>query len=221
VVVGGVQVLHVKLVLTEASDPAQVRATVAACARRGWPVAMHAMGLVEVDTALDVLEAVPPPPGTRHRIEHLSLSLDDQVRRLARLPVTVVTNPGFLGSRGAKYAQELSPDEQGWLYRVRSLLDAGIRVRAGSDAPVTDPDPLAAARCAVLRGDGERVLAAAEAVDARSALRLFAGASPRRGDTVVLSEDPARDAGALARARVLRTSIRGEQVFAASPHERQ
>lgn len=219
-VVGGVQILHAKIVVTGETDPARLRATVAACARRGWPVALHATDLGEVDTALAALEAVASPPGTRHRIEHLSLSLDDQVARIARLPVTVVTNPAFLGSRGAKYARELSADERGWLYRVRSLLAAGVRVRAGSDAPVTDPDPLAGARCAVLRGDGTRVLGAEERVDAHTALRLFAGASPRRGDRVVLSEDPARGAGALARARVLQTTIRGEPVLAAPPHER-
>jgi predicted amidohydrolase YtcJ len=212
-IAGGIRVRHAKLVVTEATDPAQLRETVAGCVRRGWPVALHVCGIVEADAALAALEAAPPPPGARHRIEHLSLSLDEHVARLARLPVLVVTNPSFLEARAPKYERELSADERRWLYRVGSLLAAGVPVLAGSDAPVTTADPLDGARCAATRTGPERV-------DARAALGLFASSAARTADTVVLSEDPAAGPGTLARARVLSTMIRGERVFAAPATER-
>jgi predicted amidohydrolase YtcJ len=165
----GVRVGHAKVELRPDDDPAAIRALVARCAALGWPVALHALDLVEVDVALAALEAVPPPPGTRHRIEHLALSLPEHVARLARLPVVVVSNPGFLEARGAKYRARLSEDERGWLYRIGSLVAAGITVRAGSDAPVTDSDPPAAMAAAV-----HRTLAPDERVSPAQALALFA-----------------------------------------------
>lgn len=168
-VVDGVRVGHAKIELRADDDPAAIRALVARCAAAGWPVALHALDLVEADVALAVMEAVPPPPGTRHRVEHLALSLPEHVARLARLPVVVVSNPGFLAARGAKYRARLSEDERGWLYRIGSLVAAGVPVRAGSDAPVTDSDPLAAMAAAV-----HRTLAPDERISPVQALALFA-----------------------------------------------
>jgi predicted amidohydrolase YtcJ len=185
-VLDGVRVVHAKHELRPGDDPAAVVALVARCAAVGYPVALHVLDLVEADVALAALEAVPPPPGTRHRVEHLALSLPEHVARLARLPVVVVSNPGFLAARGAKYRARLSEDERGWLYRIGSLVAAGVPVRAGSDAPVTDSDPLAAMAAAV-----DRTLAPGERISPAQALALFAPdpAVAAFGDRVVLSGD--------------------------------
>ena len=216
----GLEVGHAKAYVEGSSDPARLREAAAAAAARGWPVALHVVDLLAADLAIEALERVPPPPGRRHRIEHLSLALPDQVERLAALGVVVVTNPGFLAERGGKYLSELSADEIGWLYRVRSLRRAGIEVRAGTDAPVTAPLPLPAMVAAVRRRYREQVLAPEEAVDARVAVELFAGGGRelRRGDAVLLSEDPRRDGAALSRARVLATYVAGRRVYAEPCH---
>jgi predicted amidohydrolase YtcJ len=174
------------------------------------------MGLVEADVAIECLAAVPPPAGARHRIEHLALSLPEHVRSLATLPVTVVTNPGFLPERGAKYRRELSREERGWLYRVAALLDAGIEVRGGTDSPVAAAQPLRAIAAAVERRDAYGVLGAAEAVDAAAALELFSGgrAALERGDIVVLGHDPVAAPDDIAATRVLATFVGGMLVHA-------
>jgi predicted amidohydrolase YtcJ len=91
-----------------------------------------------------------------------------------------------------------------YLYRGRSLLDAGIPMAAGSDAPVTPSRPLSAIAAAVTRlsMDGEELAPAekislAEAFDLfnRSAARLSrldAGeiAPGRLADLIVLAADP-------------------------------
>jgi predicted amidohydrolase YtcJ len=116
--------------------------------------------------------------------------------------VWVVTNPGFVHYRGPKYAAD--PGLTAYLYRARSLLDAGVQVTAGSDAPVTPARPLNAIAAAATRRsmDGEE-LAPAEKISLEEAFDLFnrsaarlsrleAGeiAPGRLADLIVLAADP-------------------------------
>ena len=127
---------------------------------------------------------------------------DGYPERIAALGVWVVTNPGFIHHRGPKYAAD--PGLTPYLYRARSLLDAGVQVAAGSDAPVTPAKPLSAIATAATRLsiDGEELapgekISLNEAFDlfTRSAARLSrlgAGeiAPGRLADLIVLAADP-------------------------------
>lgn len=213
----GIAIGHAKSYVTEATTRAELAERIAAAAALGWPAALHVMGLVEADVAIDCLAAAPPPAGARHRIEHLALALPEHVRALAGLPVTVVTNPGFLPERGAKYRRELGREERGWLYRVASLLDAGVEVRGGTDAPVAAAEPLRAVAAAVERRDELGVIGAAEAVDPAAALALFSGgaAALERGDVTVLGRDPLAAPDEIASIPVLATFVGGRLIHAA------
>jgi predicted amidohydrolase YtcJ len=118
-----------------------VTAGVSAAHRAGYPAAIHVMDVDTLDVTLTALESDPPPPGTEDRIEHNALCLPEQVDRIAAVGATVVVNPAFLLHRAAKYRRELTRVEHPWLVRIRSLLDAGITVLAGSDSPVVPADP--------------------------------------------------------------------------------
>lgn len=146
----------------------------------GFAAAVHAVDVDEVDAALRA-----SAPGDR--VEHAGLVLPEQVEALAAARVTVVTQPAFVVDRAAKYRGALSEVERSWLYRVRSLLDAGIPVRASSDAPVVWPDPLRTVAAAV-----DRELGVGERVDLATAFGLVC--APLRvggpGDLVVLDADP-------------------------------
>lgn len=122
-------------------------AAVAAAHRAGFPVAVHVVDVDVLDSTLDAFERSGPPPGTGDRIEHNALCLPEQVPRIAACGAAVVVNPSFLAHRRRKYSQQIPPVEQEWLIRIGSLLRAGIRVRAGSDSPVTPsiPDEMIAA----------------------------------------------------------------------------
>ncbi len=101
------------------------------------------------------------------RIEHCSLALPEQLDRIARLGVTVVTQPSFVTRRERKYRERLSLAEQQWLWPLASLLRRGIRVALSSDAPTVPADPaewIQAATC--------RDLAPAERVDEATARGL-------------------------------------------------
>jgi predicted amidohydrolase YtcJ len=140
----------------------EIEAAVRAAHERDWPVAVHVMDIDELAAAVGMV-------GPDDRLEHVALSLPEQVGRIAATGATVVTQPSFLVHRRAKYMEQLTPTEHGWLYRVRSLLDAGVTVHLSSDAPVVPADPDEIARAAV-----ERDLNPAEAVDADTAYTLLA-----------------------------------------------
>jgi predicted amidohydrolase YtcJ len=111
-------------------------------------------------------------------------------------------NPGFIYYRGAKYAAE--PGLLPYLYRGQSLLDRGIRLAGGTDAPVTPAKPLSAIAAAVARVSLEGYeLAPAEALRIDTALGLFTRAAAglsrlpageimtgRLADFIVLPADP-------------------------------
>jgi predicted amidohydrolase YtcJ len=140
----------------------EIEAAVRAAHGRDWPVAVHVMDVDDLVAALRVV-------GPDDRLEHVALSLPEQVAQIAARGATVVTQPSFLVHRRTKYLEQLTPTEHAWLYRVRSLLDAGVTVHLSSDAPVVPADPDEIARAAV-----ERDLNPAEAVDVDTAYALLA-----------------------------------------------
>jgi predicted amidohydrolase YtcJ len=96
--------------------------------------------------------------------------------------LTVVTQPNFVAERGDAYLDEVDPGDQPWLYRIGGLLDAGVAVAAGTDAPFGDPDPWRAMVAAVERRTTTgNVLGRSERVSPEAALALFSGDLDRPG----------------------------------------
>ncbi len=115
--------------------------------------------------------------------------------------------PTFSAERGDQYRTDVPETEQDQLWRLASLLLAGVPVALSTDAPFGDSDPWAAVRVAVHRRSFTgSVLNAAECVDARTALTLFLGsATPARPRTIAPGQ---LDAGLVAA-----TVIDGATVF--------
>ena len=216
---------HGKVMPDRADVDGSVAAQLAACRAAAWPAAVHCVEVDELAAALRRLgpggaqrSATPAPPAASapDRIEHAALALPEQVAALAAAGVDVVANPAFVIDRAAKYRAELSGPERAWLHRTGSLLAAGVRVAAASDAPTGRPEPLHVAHAAMTRGDGE-------AVDGDAALRMvtltaatvsgLSGGLAAGGpaDLVVLDRAPTDPDGA-AGARVLAT-LRGGEVL--------
>jgi predicted amidohydrolase YtcJ len=138
----------IKIMLDEAtSDPAAVRATVAAAHAAGHAVAIHAVSEAEVALALDALASSPRAPSSNahctapDRIEHGAVIPDAWLGELRALGVMVVGQPALVAERGDVYRAAYPAEAHGWLHRAGSLLRAGIGYAAGSDAPVTEPAP--------------------------------------------------------------------------------
>jgi predicted amidohydrolase YtcJ len=128
------------------------------------------------------------------------------VKELASLGIIVVTHPAFVYYSGDRYLRTVSSVQQRSLYPIGSLLSAGIRVAAASDAPIVDTNPLAGVFGAVTRStaDGDVVLAQ-EGITVQEALRIYTQFSAaasfsdattgtisagKWADLAVLSDDP-------------------------------
>lgn len=168
---GAVRIGHAK-VMPAHDDDSSIDGLVAGAREHGFPVAVHVMDIDTLQATLDALEAhrpigTAPDRVERDRIEHCALALPEQLDRIARLGIGVVTQPSFVTRREQKYREQLSVTEHTWLWPLASLLRRGIEVTLASDAPTTPADPdewIAAAT--------SRDLGVAERVDASTARRL-------------------------------------------------
>ena len=226
---GAVRFAGIKFTGVERWTPPQLAGAVATALRDQLDCAFHCTEVEELDAALTAIEdARPrvPESAARCRIEHGGMIPLNFLGRLAAAAPWVVTNPGFIHYRGAKYAGE--PGLLPFYYRARSLLDAGLRMAAASDAPVTPPKPLLALSAAVSRTSQEGyAIAPDEALSAREAFaqwtsaaaelaRLNAGviAPGALADLIVLPADPLSLPPAdLARLPVDVTIINGRVVY--------
>jgi len=166
----------VKVVLDDDALPPfdALSALVADAHRRGQAVAVHCVTRVQLVLALSAFEAAGALPGDR--IEHGALIGADVVPWLARLGLTVVTQPSFIAERGDRYRLDVEAGDVDDLYRCRTLLEAGVGVAAGSDAPFGALDPWAAMRAAVTRRThAGATLGTHERVTPEQALALFLG----------------------------------------------
>ena len=88
----------------------------------------------------------PAPESASLRIETFIIATGDQVGGSASLGVKAVVNPGFLLQWGDMYLHEWRGDGTGCdelrIIPIRSLLDAGVTVAAGSDYPCAPMSPL-------------------------------------------------------------------------------
>lgn len=189
----------VKILLDDPDLPAldTLAATIARAHGDASPVAVHCVTRVQLVLTLAALELAGTRPGDR--IEHGAVIPVESLPVLARLGLTVVTQPNFVAERGDEYLSDVPPDDLADLWRARSLVDAGIRVAAGTDAPFGLADPWLAIRAAVRRRTpAGRVLGGHEAVPPPVALDWWCGtgaqpAVPRRlqpgdpADLVVLA----------------------------------
>lgn len=193
----------------------------------GLAAAVHAIGDAAVTAAIDAFERA-ASAGRRtddDRIEHAQLVSEADLPRIARLALTASVQPEHaLDDR--ELTDSLWADRAGNAFRIRSLLEAGVSVVLGSDAPVTPLDPWRAIATAVTRTRGteepwqpEEAITIPQAIAASSRTRIAAG---EPADLVVLDapvpsdDDPHRVAASLRSMPVRRTMIGGVTVFDAS-----
>ena len=119
----------------------------------GLQLAIHAIGDAAVELALKVLSGLPGGPGRmRHRIEHASVLDPGLIRTMASLGVVASVQPRFIVSDF--WVEDRLGARSRWVYPFKSLLDAGVVLAAGSDAPVEPIDPLEGIRAAM--GEAQR-----------------------------------------------------------------
>ncbi len=188
-------------------DAAGLSRPVRRALERGLDCAFHVTELEELEEAVAAIESAKSQFNGTHeiprlRIEHGGLITPNYIGRLMALGVWVVTNPGFIYFRGAKYADE--PGLVAHQYRAHSLKFAGVHLAGATDAPVTPGKPLVAIATAISRTTADGVvLAPTEALPVKQAFALFTTEAAklarveagviepgRLGDVLVLPRDP-------------------------------
>ncbi|WP_262056865.1 amidohydrolase [Streptomyces sp. STR69] len=220
-------------------DPDQLPKYVVELDALGFQCHFHALGDRAVRNALDAVEAAREangPSDTRPHLAHLQLVHPDDVARFARLGAVANIQP--LWAAHEPQMDELTipflgPERALWQYPFGALLRSGATLAAGSDWPVSSPDPLHGIHVAVNRVEpgstgpvflpDERI-GLAEALTAYTAGSAYANhlddtgrvAEGALADLVVLDRDPfAAPPEEIAQTRVALTYVGGAEVYAA------
>ncbi|MGW2177541.1 amidohydrolase [Streptomyces sp. NPDC001732] len=220
-------------------DPAALREYVTRLDALDFQVHFHALGDRAVREALDAVEAALTANGrrgNRHHLAHLQVVHPDDLSRFA--PLGAIANIQPLWAAHEPQMDELTipflgPERAAWQYPFGDLLRSGATLAAGSDWPVSSPDPLEGIHVAVNRKEpgtaDDRVFLPEQRIDLTTALAAYTAGSAhvnghddagslRAGnlaDLVILDRDlftaPPED---IASARVERTYVGGRLVHA-------
>ncbi|MFI0820183.1 amidohydrolase [Streptomyces sp. NPDC021098] len=223
-------------------DPGELKSHVTALDAHGFQVHFHALGDRAVREALDAVEAARTANGhrdTRPHLAHLQVVHPADIPRFRTLGATANIQP--LWAAHEPQMDELtlpflSAERGGWQYPFGGLLRAGATLAAGSDWPVSSPDPLAGIHVAVNRRlpdapEGTAPFLPEQRIGLEAAVAAYTAGSAyvnhaddtgtiapgRLADLVVLDRDPFDGPPEqIADCRVLQTFVGGERVHAAA-----
>ncbi len=220
-------------------DPVALRGYVTALDALDFQTHFHALGDRAVREGLDAVAAARAANGrrdTRPHLAHLQVVHPDDVPRFRELGATATIQP--LWATHEPQMDELTlpfldPALAGRQYPFGDLDRAGATLAAGSDWPVSSPDPLRGVHVAVNRalpGSGAAPFLPAQRLTLETALRAYTSGSAfvnhlddtgtlragHQADLVVLDRDlTAAAPETIADTRVALTYIRGKRVYAA------
>ena len=121
----------------------------------GMQVAFYALGDGAIERCLNAVELAKSAENSdiSHRIVHCQVGASDLYSRMASLRVMADIQPAFVTSDWPIVISRLETERARWSYAWKSLINIGIPVGAGSDAPAESLDPFIGIRAAILRQD--------------------------------------------------------------------
>jgi predicted amidohydrolase YtcJ len=142
----------------------------------GLQVGVHAIGDRAIEQVLTAWERIYASLDSRerrhfrarrHRIEHFEMPSPAQIERAAMLGLAASVQPAFdltWGGPDGMYERRVGPARAFAMNPIRSMLDRGIEVGAGSDSPVTALDPWLAVDAMERHHDPSQRLGRVEAI---------------------------------------------------------
>ena len=170
---------------------AELRSMLGRATQAGLQVATHAIGDAAVTDALSAYQET----WATGSIEHAQLVQRDDVRRIAQLGLRASVQPAHLLD-DRDLTERIWPGRGDRCFAFRWMLDEGVELALGSDAPVSPLDPWLAMAAAVHRSaDDREPWFAEQSLTPAEALRASVDGQPTvgvgsRGDLVLLDRDP-------------------------------
>src|SRR5262245_26870014 len=228
-------------------DTAVLADLVARLDRHGMQIHMHAIGDRAVRSGLDALAAARSangPSDNRHQIAHLQLVAPADIPRFRALGVIPNFQPFWMFPDewiAQSAVAVIGPVRARQLFPLRSIARTGVRIAAGSDWPVSSPNPFLAIQVGTTRQSPDPPVGPpwipAERVSRRALLAAYTtgGAYVNRrehetgslevgkaADFVIVDRNPLTvPVRRLGGTRVLKTFVDGEEVYAAGPAPQQ
>lgn len=126
-------------------DQDELNAMVLDAHRKGYQMAIHAIGDAAIEEVLNAYEVAlkdTPDPDRRHRIEHCGWLSGDQMQRMKDMHVLPVPQPSFLYWFGDLYLTVLDEARVVASHPMRRWIEAGLHPSASTDCPVTEIAPM-------------------------------------------------------------------------------
>ncbi len=191
----------------------------------GWQTVIHAIGDRAIEQVLMAHEAVSSDPACRHRIEHFELPREGQIKRAAKLGMSVCMQPNFLGKWSGSeslYVDRIGVERDRASNPLRRIVDEGLTLAFGSDGmPIS---PLYGLHWAVNGPYPDQRLSVAEAIERYTAASAWIGFGESDvgkvepgmlADLVVLDEDPLDGPDRIHERTVEMTFVGGEVAYLA------
>ena len=214
---------------------AQLREQADTAAKRGFQLAIHAIGDAANAQVLSAYEELSKKYGRdgRWRIEHFQIADPRDIARLAPTGIIASMQPTHQTSDRTMAEARLGPARLPGAYAWQSVLKSGARLAFGSDFPVESPNPFPGLAAAISREDmnGQppggwaptEKLSFAQALNGFTRGAAYAGFADTKigslepgkwADFILVDRDIATvDAKALARTQVLETWVAGKKVW--------
>ncbi|QOV34149.1 amidohydrolase [Streptomyces ferrugineus] len=128
---------------TPALQVEELREMIRLAHEAGFQVGVHVTGDRAIDTVVDAFVAADeaaPRPDARHYVIHGDFIGPDSLAKLAAHGYGVNMNPAIKWTISDLMDEVVGPERSAYQWPARSATDAGVRVCASSDAPITEPD---------------------------------------------------------------------------------
>ncbi len=199
----------------------------------GWPVGIHTTGDrgsdIAASTLAQAIETAGGSPGRSHLI-HVYFPTEEMLDITLRHDLAIAAQPAFIRTWGETVRAFVGEDRARRFKPLRTMLDRGLTVGGGADAPITWPDPWTGIYAAVTRRtEGGQVLGERERITVEEALRCYTLGSAailqqedirgsieegKLADFTIIDRDIlAIDPEGIMETRVLKTIVGGEVVY--------
>ncbi|NGO73768.1 amidohydrolase [Streptomyces boncukensis] len=128
---------------TPALQVGELREMIRIAHEAGFQLGVHVTGDRAIDTVVDAFTAAhtaAPRPDARHYVIHGDFITPGSLAKLAEHGYGVNMNPAVKWTISDLMDEVVGPERSAYQWPTRSAVEAGVRVCASSDAPITEPD---------------------------------------------------------------------------------